>query len=311
MHPERSFEHGRVTIMDAQRRSRRIGLLCLAITAVGWGLNWPVIKLILREWPPLFARGAAGLAAALGLAAVALMRRERMTVPSHAFGRLSLAAALNVFAWMGFSTIAMVWLRVAEGALLVYTMPIWATLIAWPLRGARPTFRDLAALALGLTGIGVLLAGSGFALEAGKLPGVLLALGAAVLFALGTVLGVSAIPLPPIALTAWQVGLGCAPMVVAGLLFEKPRFDAFSPAGWASMAYMTVVPMGVCYLTWFAASRRLPAAMASTGMLVVPLVGVLSAAPIVGEPIGMRVIVALMLTLGGVFLAVRKPSTSN
>jgi drug/metabolite transporter (DMT)-like permease len=100
-------------------------------------------------------------------------------------------------------------------------------------------------------------------------------------------------------------------MVVAGLLFEKPRFDAFSPAGWASMAYMTVVPMGVCYLTWFAASRRLPAAMASTGMLVVPLVGVLSAAPIVGEPIGMRVIVALMLTLGGVFLAVRKPSTSN
>jgi len=44
MHPERSFEHGRVTIMDAQRWSRRIGLLCLAITAVGWGLNWPVIK---------------------------------------------------------------------------------------------------------------------------------------------------------------------------------------------------------------------------------------------------------------------------
>src|SRR3954451_16814434 len=183
--------------MDAQGRSRQIGLLCLAITALGWGLNWPIIKLILREWPPLFARGTAGLVAALGLAAVALMRRERMTVPSHAFGRLSLAAALNVFAWMGFSTIAMVWLRVAEGALLVYTMPIWATLLAWPLRGARPTFRDLAALALGLAGVGVLLAGSGFALGTGKLPGVLLALGAAVLFALGTVLGVSAIPLPP------------------------------------------------------------------------------------------------------------------
>lgn len=217
--------------MDAQGQSRRIGLFCLAVTAVGWGLNWPIIKLILREWPPLFARGTAGLVAALGLAAVAVMRRERITVPSHAFGRLSLAAALNVFAWMGFSTIAMVWLSVAEGTLLVYTMPIWATLLAWPIRGARPTLRDLAALALSSTGIGVLLAGSGFALGAGELPGVLLALGAAVLFALGTVLGVSALPLPPIALTAWQVGLGCAPMVVVGLLFEKPRFDALSPAG--------------------------------------------------------------------------------
>src|SRR5215213_4736682 len=191
--------------MDAPGRSRQIGLLCLAITAVGWGLNWPMIKLVLREWPPLFARGTAGLVADLGLAAVALMRGERITVPPGALGRLSAAAALNVFAWMGFSTIAMVWLSVAEGALLVYTMPLWATLLAWPLRGARPTPRDLAALALGLTGIGVLLAGSGFALGAGTLPGVLLALGAAALFALGTVLGVSAIPLPPIALTASQI----------------------------------------------------------------------------------------------------------
>src|SRR5215217_1227866 len=231
--------------MDAQRQSRRIGLLCLSVTALGWGLNWPIIKLILREWPPLFARGTAGLVAALSLAIVARIRGERLGVPLSAVGRLSAAAALNVFAWMGFSTMAMVWLSVAEGTLLVYTMPIWATLLAWPLRGARPTFRDLAALALGLTGIGVLLAGFDFALGAGKPPGILLPLGAAVLFALGTVLGVSAIPLPPIALTAWQVGLGCAPMVVAGLLFERPRFGALSPASWAGMAYMALVPMGV------------------------------------------------------------------
>lgn len=157
----------------------------------------------------------------------------------------------------------------------------------------------------------MLLAASGFALGFGKLPGVLLALGADVLFALGTILGVSAIPLSPISLTAWQMGLGCAPMVVAGLLFEKPRFDALGPACWASMAYMTVVPMGVCYLSWFAASRRLPAGTASTGMLLVPLVGVLSAAPIVGEPIGLREVAALTLTLGGVFLAVRKPIATN
>src|SRR3954470_24365984 len=183
---------------DALLRSRRIGLLCLAVTASGWGLNWPVMKLILREWPPLFARGTAGVVAALGLATFAALRSEHLTVPPRDMGRLSIAAAVNVFAWMGFSTLAMVWLSVAEGTLLVYTMPIWATLLAWPLRGARPTFRDLAALALGLTGIGVLLAGSGFTLGPGKLPDVLIALGAAVLFALGTVRGVSAIPLPPI-----------------------------------------------------------------------------------------------------------------
>jgi drug/metabolite transporter (DMT)-like permease len=46
-------------------------------------------------------------------------------------------------------------------------------------------------------------------------------------------------------------------------------------------------------------------------MLLVPIIGVISAAPIVGEPIGVREIVALLLTLGGVFLAVNKPISSN
>jgi drug/metabolite transporter (DMT)-like permease len=295
-----------MTSADAALRSRRIGLLCVAVTAVGWGLNWPIIKLLLREWPPLSSRGAAGLAAALGLAGLAALRGERLKIPAGALRRLSLAAATNVFAWMGFSTLAMLWLSVAEGALLVYTMPIWATLLAWPIRGARPTGRALAALALGMAGIAVLLSGSGLALGAEKLPGILLALGAAILFAFGTVTAQAPIALSPLALTAWQVGLGCLPMIAAGLLFEKPDFSALTPVGWASLAYMAAVPMGVCYLGWFAAVKRLPPATASTGMLLVPDVGVLSAAPILGEPVGVRKLAALALTLAGVGLAVRR-----
>jgi hypothetical protein len=116
---------------DALLRSTRIGLFCVALTAIGWGLNWPIIKLLLREWPPLFSRGSAGIAAALGLAGLAALRGERLRIPFGALRRLAFAAATNVFAWMGFSTLAMVWLSVAEGALLVYTMPIWATLLAF------------------------------------------------------------------------------------------------------------------------------------------------------------------------------------
>jgi drug/metabolite transporter (DMT)-like permease len=296
---------------DALLRSRRIGLFCVALTAIGWGLNWPIIKLLLREWPPLFSRGSAGIAAALGLAGLAALRGERLRIPFGALRRLAFAAATNVFAWMGFSTLAMVWLSVAEGALLVYTMPIWATLLAWPICGARPTPRALVALALGLAGIVVLLSGSSLALGPGKLPGILLALGAAILFAFGTVTAQVAIPLSPLALTAWQVGLGCLPMIIAGLFFESPDLSALSPIGWASLIYMAAVPMGICYLGWFAAVKRLPAATASTGMLLVPLIGVLSAAPILGEPLGLREALALALTLSGVALAVQKPSEGS
>lgn len=288
-------------------RPRRIGLLFLLVTAVGWGLNWPMMKLLLREWPPLFARGTAGITAALALGALAALRGERLAVPKGAAGRLVLAALLNVTAWMGLTSLALLWLDAGEGALLVYTMPIWATLLAWPVLGERPSLGRIAALVLGVAGVAVLLGGGGGAgLGPEKLPGVLLALSAAVLFALGTVALRTPLGLPPLAGTAWQVGLGCVPMVVAGILFERPDPGALSAAGWAAMAYMTAVPMGVCYLCWFAALRRLPPALAAVATLLTPLIGVIAAALSLGEPLGPRQVLALTLTLSGVALALRK-----
>jgi drug/metabolite transporter (DMT)-like permease len=290
--------------------SRQLGLLFLLITSFGWGLNWPVIKLILQEWPPLFARGAAGLVAALGLGVLAVVRGQRLSVPHGTAGRLAIAAMLNVFGWMGLSTLAMVWLTVSQGTLLVYTMPIWAMLLAWPVRGERPTLRGIGALGLGVLGLCVLLGGPDLAIGLDKLPGVVFALGAAISFALGTVAMRVPLPLPPLALVSWQVGLGCLPMVIAGILFERPQLEVLSGVGWAAMIYMTVVPMGICYLSWFAALRRLPPATASMATLLTPVIGVLAATPILGEPLGAREVLALGLTLAGVSLALPRAKAS-
>ncbi|MDZ4057591.1 MAG: DMT family transporter, partial [Polynucleobacter sp.] len=105
--------------------------------------------------------------------------------------------------------------------------------------------------------------------------------------------------------TAWQVLLGCLPMVLVGVLFEKPDVYALNRIGAAAMAYMIVLPMGICYLTWFEALRRLPPATASTSMLVVPLTGIISGTLLLAEPLGVREVVAMALTLGGVLLALR------
>jgi probable blue pigment (indigoidine) exporter len=34
-----------------------LGLILLAVTSVGWGLNFPIMKHLLTEWPPLSSRG--------------------------------------------------------------------------------------------------------------------------------------------------------------------------------------------------------------------------------------------------------------
>jgi drug/metabolite transporter (DMT)-like permease len=285
--------------------SRSIGLLCLIVTSVGWGLNWPAIKFLLREWPPLFARGSAGMIAAIIIALAAARFGQRLAVPRNQIGPLVAGAFVNVFAWMGFATLSLRWLSAGQGALLVYTMPVWATLLAWPFLGKRPTVRSIAGLALCIAGVGMLFGGRDMSLGMEQLPGVLLALGAAFLFALGTiVLRPSA--LPPLTSVAWQLGIGCLPMVGFGLLFENPRLSSLTPVGWAAMIYMAIVPMGVCYLTWFAALRRLPPATASVATLLTPIVGVTTAAFVLGEPLGIKELIAMGLTLGGVALVIKK-----
>lgn len=290
----------------APQRDRRIGLLLLVVTTTGWALNWPAMKILLREWPPLSARGVAGVVAGAILALLAWRAGETLRVPREAWPRLLFATFTNVVAWMGFGTLCMVWLRVSEGALLIYSMTLWATLLAWPILGTPPVLRQVCALVLGFSGIGVLLGGDGFALGPDKLPGVGFALGAAVLFALGTVLNRKALPIAPMASAAWQVGLGCLPMMAFGFVVEQPRWDALSASGWTVMIYMTLVPMGLCYVAWFETLRRLPPTVASMGTLLVPLIGVISASLMLGEPLGWREGAAMALVLGGVTLALRK-----
>ena len=198
-------------------RSKTIGILCLLVTVCGWALNWSVIKILLEVWPPLFSRGLAGVAAAVGMAALAVARGESLRVPKTAVPRLLAASLTNVFAWMGFGSIAMRWVSVSEGTLLVYTVPIWATLIEWPVRGTRPGARSVVALLLGIAGLVVLLGGGDVSLHGAQGVGAALLLAAAVLFALGAVVNGAPLPMPPLTATAWQVGLGCAPMIVLGL----------------------------------------------------------------------------------------------
>lgn len=120
------------------------GFIYLLVTATGWALNWPAMKVLLREWPPLFSRGVAGIAAAVLLGLIAKLAGENPRVPAALVPRLVLASAINVFAWMGFSTLSMKWLSVGEGALLVYTMPIWAMLLAWPIAKRKPSIAGFA-----------------------------------------------------------------------------------------------------------------------------------------------------------------------
>ena len=193
----------------------------LAITSVGWGFNWPVTKFLLSELPPLTLRGVTGVLGAVLLAALALIRAESLKVARGIWPRLVTAALLNVTGWMVLMGLALLWLPASEAALIAYTMPVWASLIAWPVLGERPTVLRTLGLVMAFVGLASIMGGNGFAASAEKLPGIIMALGGALGFAIGTVFSKKyPIHLPPITAAAWQIGIGCLPISIIGLLVE-------------------------------------------------------------------------------------------
>jgi drug/metabolite transporter (DMT)-like permease len=282
------------------------GLMFLAITSVGWGFNWPVTKYLLSELPPLTLRGVTGVIGAGLLAALALLRGQSLRVPRQMWPRLVMAAVLNVGCWMVLMGLALLWLPASEAALIAYTMPIWASMLAWPILGERPNLTRVISLVMAFAGLAAIMGGNGFTASMTKLPGIIMALGGALGFAVGTVLAKKLpLRLPPLSAAAWQIGIGCLPVAIVGLCIEKTDIADLSQLGWILIVYSTVIQFCVAYVSWFAALARLPASVAAIGTMAVPVIGVVASALALHEPLGPGQIAALAFTLAGVALAAR------
>ena len=289
---------------------RTTGLLLLLLTTINWGATWPLLKYIMTALPPLTLRAWGAGATALLLFAIAKTLRVQLAVPRAQWGRLILYAMLNVTAWMAFGTLALRWLSASEGAILAYTMPIWTALFAWPILGERPGLGRTAGLLIGFGSVAMLFAGRGASVGLEKLPGVALILTSAVLFALGSVLSKRMpLRLSPFSALTWQIAIGAVPMLVIAPFMEHADVGAVPGDVWFWFGWMVIFSMGLSYFTWFGALARLPASTAALGTLLAPVLSVIGAALLLGEPAGPREFAALLGVVVAVTLAITQPES--
>lgn len=277
----------------------------MLFTACSWGLTWPQSKFLLTMLPPFSMRASCGVLGFSFAFLVAFIRRERLWPPRDQWPRLVVFAMLNYGLFIVLTTESLVGLKASEAVVITYTLPVWASLLAWPMLGERPTIQKILALILALGGVALLVGADTAEATWQKLPAAGMSLAAAILFGLGTVLAKKKpLRLPPTTSVAWQAMLGMV-LVVSLAGFEHPDWGNVTAGGWVSIAYISTIPLTVAYLAWFRALRMVPASTAATTVLVSPLVGVIGSGLLLGETFGPRQIVALMMTLAGVALAAR------
>ena len=283
----------------------------IAILTLVWGCNWPVLKMGVAEIAPLTFRSLTLPFAALGMLLVAKLSGDAIRVPRAWWGRVAALAFFNIAGWNGFVLFGVQQLPAGRSAIIAYTMPIWATLIAMVVLHEPINRRKLVGLALGMLGMVVLL-GDDIRHIRSTPTGALLILAAAILWACGTVLLRKW--KPPIAqntLSGWMMLLGWLPLVVMAPFFEThpPSYlTHLSTGAWFAILYNIFLAGTLAHWAWFTLARTLPVAVSSLSSLPVPVVGVFAGMLFLGERPGPAEFIALGLVLASLFAVLWQPA---
>ena len=281
-------------------RLPRQGLILLAALTFCWGINWPVMKIVLAEVPPLYFRGTCLLLSGLGLLLIARISGHSIVIPRRHWSHLAVITLINVVGWNVLAIYGILLLSSGRAALLAYTMPIWSTLLSVPILGEALTRQRLIALALGLAGIVVLMGGTlaGFF---STLPGFAAMILAAWAWALGIVLFKRfRVAMPTISLTGWTMLFGSFPVLAVAIPLETARLGIPSCWPMAGLFYNVFLSFMFGNWAWNRIVLMVPVAVSSLSSLVIPLVGVTSGMVLLGEPLDWQEVLATVLILSAV-----------
>ena len=274
----------------------RIGYFLLAGVTLFWGINWPAMKIGLAEVTVWWFRAMCVWAGAIGLPTIAKLSGASLRMPRDEIPRLLLVSLFAMLGWQVCSAYGVSLMPAGRASIIAFTMPVWSAMLGAVLLNEPITAPKIAGLALGLAGLAVLMGDD--LLVFGTAPiGALFMLGAAASWAIGTVLFKMYKWTTPIsALVGWQLAAAAVPITIVALLIEPfPDLANLSTKAIVSLVYLFALPMVFCQWAFFKVVSIFPASIASMGTLAVPVVGVYSSALILGEPVGWRELIALLL----------------
>jgi drug/metabolite transporter (DMT)-like permease len=286
----------------SEHATRRAGIAALITVVLAWGLVWPVNKVLLETFSPLWVVAARSAIATVALFGIALAR-GRLALPPRADVPVVLSIAL--LHMVGFGVLAAWGLHLVptgRSVVLAYTTPLWVTPGAALFLGERLTARRTIGVLVGLLGLATLF--NPFAFDWSSRSAVL---GNAAILA-GALLWAASIlhtrghrwRATPFELLPWQLLLATAILVSISLAFEGMPGWTWTPALIGLLLYGGLPGTGLPYWAIAMATRRLPAFSISLGLLATPVLSVVVSTLWLHEPLSASLVIAIVLILGGI-----------
>lgn len=278
-----------------------VAWLGLLILTVVWSFGWTTMKVATVYAGPLtfsaqrYLVGTAVLFLLLGL--------RRSNLKPTPWGPTLVIALTQTTAFQAFSQFALMQAGAGKVVLLAYTMPFWVVPLAWWWINERPGPRRWACIAVAAVGFVCVIEPWR---PLGSVQSIAYGLAGGLAWAVGTVVTKRTFQrhpeVSPLRLTAWQMLLGTAGLVVL-MLVAHERPVSWQPLYVGALLYNGVLSSGIGWLLWAFVVQKLPTSVVGLTSLVVPMLGVLFAWALLRETpsgmewIGIALIAAALLAL--------------
>jgi drug/metabolite transporter (DMT)-like permease len=257
------------------KNNKLLSVLGLFVLSIIWGANVPYMKAALDFSGPVefaFLRNFFGAAVLFGI----LLLQKKPILISEA-PKLFILGLFQTAGFTGF----LIWALLEGGAsktiILVFTMPLWVAMMAWPLLRERLTASQWLASGISMLGIGIIFNPLN---EGNNIFSCSLALASGFSWACGVILSkkihIRFPKLDLLTMTAWQMLWGSIPLFIILFIVNS------GPIIWTNyfisiVLFNIIFVNAIAYLLWFFALKHLKASSVSMLSLLTPIAGGISA----------------------------------
>ncbi len=272
-------------------------------TVFVWGFTFVSTKVLLEDFAPievLFGRFT------IGLIALCILRPHILRLQKRSHEWLFIAAGITgVTLYYLMENVALTFANASVVGVLVAVSPLSTTAIAFALGREKIGVGFVAGLIVALAGVSLVCLGGGGATFSA--PGVVLALGAALMWSLYSTLvkRISDLGYETIASTKRTFVWGIIFMVpLMPLMGAQPDLGRLAdPPNAANMLFLGIAASAGCFATWGIAVSRLGAAKTSIYIYLVPVITAVASAAILSEMITVVMAAGIVLTIAGLALS--------
>ena len=295
----------------SRKVSPRLALVVwLGLCAI-WGSTWLAIKLGLRDLPPLTFAGIRFAAAALVLFGISALRGFRLPTAARDWRLLANTGLLTITLNYGLVFWGEQYISSGLAAVLSATVPLFGLPLAHRYLASEPLNRwKVVGVLLGVVGVAIVCSGQlgiGGPLAFWACLGLIFSALAAA--QAGVLIKAGGTHIEPSVLAGVQMAGGCIPLLLGGVLLEgNPLHFNWTPLAWAALAYLTVLGSVIAFLMYYWLIRHTEVTWVLMIPLVTPLVAVAFGVLFAGEAVGWHTALGGAAIIGGVALAVLRPT---